>query len=240
MLGSMTDEISSRGAFPMPEVADKGHQVAKAVLSAVPYVGGSAAELMSFVIAPPLERRRTNWLNGLAVQLSELEQKVAGFSVTALAEDPGFISAVTEATRSALSTHDAEKLDALRNAVANVALGGIDDDVAAAKLNMLTQLTPLHLRVLKFFDAPKAFSEARGRPFDKNWHMLPLSQVVLHAVQELAGSDLLRPIVSDLSRQGLIGVGVDVLSTMMSAHSATEPRTTDLGKAILRLAAAPR
>jgi hypothetical protein len=48
---------------------------ARAVLSAIPTVGGPALELFNAVIAPPVERRRNVWLNGLAERLQKLEQE---------------------------------------------------------------------------------------------------------------------------------------------------------------------
>ena len=94
----------------------------KATASMVPVLGGLAAGLMEVVIGPQLERRRNEWLNSLAERLAKLEQRVDGFRVADLADDPAFTSAMLQAGVIALRNHNAEKLAALRNAVLNVAV----------------------------------------------------------------------------------------------------------------------
>jgi hypothetical protein len=51
----MADEFMNP---PSTGVGDVVQSVTKAILSAVPGVGGPAAELFAFIFAPPLERRR--------------------------------------------------------------------------------------------------------------------------------------------------------------------------------------
>jgi hypothetical protein len=55
--------------------------------------------------APAIARRRDQWFKELADGLEQLEDNVEGFKITNLEHDEEFVSAVIEASRSAISTH---------------------------------------------------------------------------------------------------------------------------------------
>jgi hypothetical protein len=107
---------------------DHAHLALKSALSAVPVVGGPAAELFAAIIAPPLARRRDQWLQDLAESLAALQEKVAGFSAESLAQNEAFVSAALQASRAAIQTHHSEKREALRNALLNIAIGRAPDE----------------------------------------------------------------------------------------------------------------
>ena len=67
-------------------------------------------------------KRFSDWCEELRLRLNDLGQKVDGLTPETLANDEAFVSAFAQATQSALRTHLKEKLDALRNAVLNVAV----------------------------------------------------------------------------------------------------------------------
>lgn len=54
----------SRGKYkpPRKNLGDTGHVVAKAVISAIPVLGGPASELFQALAVPPLEKRRQAWM----------------------------------------------------------------------------------------------------------------------------------------------------------------------------------
>ena len=87
-----------RDKLPKATAGDAAHTIAKAGLSAIPVIGGPAAELFSTVIIPPLTRRREAWLQSLADGLEALEKKVDGFSVQSLANNEEFVTMVVEAS----------------------------------------------------------------------------------------------------------------------------------------------
>ena len=139
--------------LPQPARNDHAYGAAKVILSAIPIVGGPAAELFGTVIAPPLAKRRDAWLESLAEQLSALKDKVKGFTIESLRDNDAFVSAVMQATQVAMRTHEREKLDALRSAVLNVAAAVHHEGGPQELLLMLVdQLTPLHLRLLRLFE----------------------------------------------------------------------------------------
>ena len=104
---------------PKKTAGDVAHAAVKAVLAAVPVVGGSGVELFQFVIQAPLEKRRVEWMERIGQGLARLEAK--GIDIAGLCESEEFVSAVMYGSQIALRTHQEKKLEALRNAILNVA-----------------------------------------------------------------------------------------------------------------------
>ena len=59
---------------PSPSASDAAHRLLKAVASAFPLVGGTAAELLTALVQPPLERRRDKWMQSVSLELARLTQ----------------------------------------------------------------------------------------------------------------------------------------------------------------------
>jgi len=58
--------MTERQDLPKPMSGDALHTFVKAGLSAIPIVGGPAAELFAYVVVPPLTKRRDEWLQLIA------------------------------------------------------------------------------------------------------------------------------------------------------------------------------
>jgi len=213
---------------------DIAHALAKGVISEVPLIGAPAAELFSLVITPPLERRRAEWLNAIAERLKELESKVQGFKIEALKDNPLFITTVMHATIVALRNHQKEKLDALQNAVVNSARGiDIEENLQLVFLNMVDELTPLHMQVLKYFDNPPNWFKEYGVKF--SIYMGGASTGLEAALPELKDQrDLYDTLVMDLYNRGLVSADKTLLHAMMSEQGILASRTTELGKKFLK------
>jgi hypothetical protein len=148
--------------YPEPTDADIAHGAAKATLAAIPILGGPATEVLSMVLAPPVTRRRDTWFKELADALEDLEGKVEGFRIRDLEREESFVSAVIQATRSAISTHQREKLDALRNAILNIALSKTpDEEKEIFFLNLIESFSITHLEILRLFANPQAYPPTR-------------------------------------------------------------------------------
>ncbi len=134
-------------SVPKSAAGDVAHAVVKGVLSTVvPLAGGTAAELFELVLAPPLSKRRDEWMESVAKRLEGVEA-----NVNSMRNDPAFVTTALQATQIALRTHQEEKLEALRNAVVNSAIGTApQDDLRAIFLNLVDAFTPTHLRILKY------------------------------------------------------------------------------------------
>lgn len=207
---------------PKKSTGDVAHSVTKAGLSAIPVLGGAAVELFQNVVQPPLEKRRAEWMALVGEKLKELEEK--GLNLEALQENEQFISAAMYASQLALRTHQEEKLEALRNAVANIATGQAPEEAMQhIFLNFVDTLTELHIRILRLFQAPTP---------PPNMSMGGLSSVLEHNMPEMRGRrELYDQLWKDLYTRGL--VNTDSMHTTMTGNGLGQKRTTGLGDAFL-------
>jgi hypothetical protein len=162
---SIFDE-PSRVPLPQQTFEDVKHAGLKALVSSIPFVGGTGSELISLLLSSPVAERRDVWLDDLQRRLHDLEGKVDGFRFDDLGANEQFVSATLHATQAALRTHQTEKLEALRNAVLNVAVGkAFSEDQQLIFLNLVDSFTPTHLQVLDFFQRRDAtlFNELRSQ-----------------------------------------------------------------------------
>ena len=125
------------------------------------------------------------------------------------------------------------KLAALREAVQNpAAVHPPAESVRQLFMSWADQFTVWHLRLLAFFDDPKEWFEARGRPFPLQM-MGSLSQILISAYPELKPQRAFYDLVAkELWSCGLMNT--DGLHGMMSASGTEASRTSDLGKQFLR------
>lgn len=206
---------------------DVVYALTKAGLSALPLVGGPAAELFAAVVQPPIERRRSRWMDLVGERLLELEKR--GLDLNSLSANDEFISAVLQATSAAIKTHHREKLEALRNAVANIAIGvSPDETIAAILIRLIDELTPMHLKVLTAAHAsPPSKLETRSKEsgFDRFARTA--------GIPELIGKELLlKQLWSDLRIAGLIGIDID--ERRAPPQSWEVSCTTFLGSALIK------
>ncbi len=214
---------------PKASVGDVAHASTKAILSALPYIGGPAAELFQLVLQPPLEKRRAEWMERIAEGLETLEKD--GLKVQDLKDNPQFISAVMQAYQIALHTHQEDKLRALRNAVLNVASGNAPEDALQGLfLSYVDFFTAWHIRILKVFQAP---------PGPAGMSLGGLSNVLESAIPEMRGQrDLYDSLWRDLYIRGL--TNTENLHMTMSGSGLVEKRTTGLGDKFLAFISEPK
>ena len=223
------DEKKDITKVPDVQTSDIAHTAARVVTSLVP--GGT--ELLNAIIAPPIQKRRDEWIQSIAECLVRLEEKVEGFRIEDLSENETFVTTVLHASQVAIRNHQKEKLEALRNAVLNSALpDSPDDNIQSIYLNLIDVFTPLHLRLLSFFDSPRDYLRNMGieMPDSGRGSLLEWGKKALPEIAEQ--EDLVRKISEDLKNQGLIEqVSFPVVMTMNGLFGS---RTTDIGKDFLR------
>jgi len=217
---------------------DVGHALAKGVIGAIPIGGALASEIFNLVIAPPLTKRRDEWMESIAEGLKKLEEKVKGFKIENLSRNDSFITTVMHATQAAIRNHQKEKLEALRNAVLNAALPEApEEDLQMIFLNYVDSLTPWHIRILTFFDNPKAWMEKNN----KKWPDIQfggLSDILTQAFQELRGMrDFYDQLFRDLYSRGL--VNTESLHGTMTGSGLSASRTTDMAKSFIKFITSP-
>ncbi len=210
--------------YPEPTDTDLAQGAARAILAAIPVIGGTVTEVLSMVLAPAVARRRDEWFKQLADALYEVERKVEDFKIENLQYNEAVVSAVIQATRAAVGTHQQEKLAALRNAVLNTALNkSLDEERQSVFWNLIDALSATHLLLLRFFKDRGAFSHE---------HRLALMQ----------RRALIDPMIIELASRGLLNDSRPyVARNRESEDSLTvqEWTLTPLGKEFLSFVATP-
>ena len=120
----------------------------KAGISAIPIIGGSAASLFD-LITTPLEKRRNYWMIEIARLLEELEKKIENFDIKKLVNNEMFITTVIHTSNIAIKNHQKEKIEALRNIIANTIVNNTEEDSRLTFLQYIDELSPTHLSLLK-------------------------------------------------------------------------------------------
>jgi len=223
---------------PKRSGGDFVHSLVKAGLAGIPSLGGSTAEIFSLIIVPPLSKRRDEWVESIAEGLNLLEEKVEGFKIEELANNDVFITTVAHATQAAIRNHQEEKLEALRNAVLNAALGNApEEDMWLMFLDYVDSLTPWHLAILKFFDNPKEWGQKHGVSFS-NYHIGSPSKILEEAFKDLRDkSELYDLFVKDLFSRGLMNT--ESLRTTMTESGIFTSRTTYIGQQFIKFITSP-
>jgi hypothetical protein len=220
---------------PKTGVGDVAHAVAKAGLGYIPIVGAAATELFSLIITPPITKRRDEWVESLGRDLRHLEEKVQGFKIENLAKDDAFITAAMHATQSAIRNHQKEKLDALRNAVLNIALPSApEDNIALMFIGLVDALTPWHLQFLTVFSTDY-LSDSQGM-----WIGSDDPGCIGDTVPEIKGRPELRDmIIRDLTARGLIYASGPDGEIDTSGHHPFSASVTELGSQFLKFITSP-
>ncbi|OFV67934.1 MAG: hypothetical protein SCAL_000574 [Candidatus Syntrophoarchaeum caldarius] len=223
---------------PKAGAGDVAHTLIRTGLSAIPVLGGPAAEIFSAIIVPPLSKRRDEWIESIAKKLKALEEKVDDFNIEALSQNEVFVTTVMHASQVAIRNHQKEKLEALRNAVLNAALSNApEEDIQLMFLNFVDTFTPWHLRILKFFDNPQEWGRRVGITYP-NWPTGSLSTVLEHTFPELRGRrDFYDQVVKDLFIRGLMNT--ESLHGIMTPQGMFASRTTPLGKQFINFITSP-
>jgi hypothetical protein len=211
-------------AVPELTDADWALVAVTALISAIPLGGHMANEFMR-LIGSPIERRRNEWMESIATIVRRLETEC--LTIESLQANDRFISAVLQASVIAQRTHLKEKLDALRNALINIALTQTPDEtLESIFLGYIYSFTEWHIRILRFYESPKP-----------RIRLSEVSQIIEQTYPELRGrSDIYETIWTDLYQKGLVD--------MHSLHgpidsSVKNKRATELGKTFLKFIADP-
>ena len=226
--------------YPEEEtLSDSAHRLARMVAGGVPVVGATFVEYLNTAFPPQLQRRRDIWLSQLGERMERLEE-LGVVDFEELMQDEAFVSTVMQAAQAAIRSHQQEKLDALRNAVLNTAIGQAPEDSKREMLlGFVDSLTVMHLRIFGFLANPglgtgasqldggvivgnrvavigviqKAFPELQGQ-----------EEFVQKFVGDLVQAQLIRSDVNARTRTGVMGV----------------PNLTQLGGEFLRFITEPK
>lgn len=220
-------------SFPKVDHPEIEYRIIRAAASGVPIFGGAFQELLDVAIGSPLQKRREDWFNSVGEVLQDVCNRVEGLSPEALGENEVFLSVVANATAIAMRNHRTEKLEALKNIVANTAAGySLDDVLLNTFLDLIDRLSPLHIVVLRINDNPANFPEiiAVGKSL-----MAGSFRHLIKAALPKCTDPVLNQVEADLTSAGLIDGGGNV---MMSGGGLMNSHTTPRGKAFVKFISA--
>lgn len=216
---------------PKKTGGDALHDVAKVALAPASFLGIPASELFASIVAPPIERRRNEWMEQVGSALQDLE-KSRGIVLEELGENDAFVDVVFQATKAALCCSHEEKRRALQNAILNSALPGtVDPDLQYLFVSYIDRFSGWHLRILKLFNNPEEwFVKHDIQP--PRLSLGALSHLIENVFPALAGQREFYDLVwNDLN--GAAFVDTDNLHVTMSGGGLVAGRTTEIGKLFL-------
>ena len=217
--------------LPSPPEANAGDivvHVVKAGINAIPLVGGAAAGLAN-ILGAPLDRRLREWFELLAESVRKLQEQASELTDKVLKENEAFHSAAVHALQSATRTHQKEKLEALRNAVLNVAAGlGPEEDQQMMFLQAVDRLTVSHIVFLRN-------RASQGRPSRRGGLYLLAKQIRPPGVAD----HMLAQIVRDLKNDGFLDVDIALDQLDAGTVSNTSVKLTEYGSQFLSFITSP-
>ncbi|MGY1691878.1 hypothetical protein [Geodermatophilus sp. SYSU D01105] len=225
-----------------PQKSTARELVEKAVeggVGMVPVVGSPAAVAFGYWVGRAHDRRMDEWLAGVAEAITELQDTSEDWpTFEDLAEDDVFSDAVVNATRAAQATHQAEKLEALRNGVLN-SIGPFAPSIEEQTrfFRLVDQFSVAHLRLLAFFADPGGFFDRAG--VDRPKLLMGGRASLLGALPEFASQprDWTSLLTADLQAAALTDHGG--LNTVQSGDSLWLPATSELGQRFLAFVRPP-
>lgn len=208
-------------------------RVAEAALGSVPLVGNALAVTFVTALGWRLEERREKWFNELAEGLEELRARISDLDLESLTGNDLFIDAVVTATRTVERAHQAEKIQALRNAVLNsVSPDAPDADTQAIMFDLIDRFTPSHLRLATLWDDPPAWFTSHGIAQPQAAFATSRTVTVEAGLPEMRGrKDFYLLVASELANAGMLSAS---LVGMVQPPSLMSRLTTDFGRRFVR------
>ena len=221
------------------EVATRA-AVSGGLSAGVPILGDAAAAFLGTLFPSVIERRRDAWCADVTKAFNELRQHRV--DVDSLRKDERFCDLVMDATYASMRTHIEEKRNALRNIIVNAALPLAPSETKQHMfVELVQQLTEMHLRLLEFLDGPDAWFSSRGK-------QLPaFSELVTSAINESTSPGMVEALaclafedyreqrkfyellIGDLNRRGLVVPG-----SFLVEYKQGKRFTSVLGREFLR------
>lgn len=118
--------------------------------------------VFDLLVAPSLQRRRDAFFRQLGEDLASLAGRVSDLEDRLAEHEDKFATLALNASLAAVRTTDERKLQRLRNAVMNGAVGRIDESMGEMFIQAVSDLTPLHVDVLVYLSDPSAMLRQRG------------------------------------------------------------------------------
>jgi hypothetical protein len=191
-----------------------------------------AGSLLNYLITPPLEKRRNEWLDALGTRLIQLETE-KGIYLEDLKENDEFIDIVIQATQIALRSSQEEKKEALKNAILNNVCGRAPVlSMQQMFINYIDTFTVWHIKLLDLFSDPVRWAKKVDYSFQQVTTG-ELSLILEEAFTEMSGErDFYDQIWKDLYSRGL--VNTEGLHVTMTGSGLMSRRATSIGEAFIK------
>lgn len=179
--------------------------VLAASLSGLPLLKLPAETLFGILVADPGQRRSRQFFEDVCHHLGLLAAQNR-VTMDVLQQHDEFISALRIGMVAATATQHPDKLETLRNAVINVALGPNEPDAEREIiLRLVEQLTWLHVKFLSVFsDATGAFRAAGFQPPPREDRLGIINLVIQSYPSWKASQEALDIVLRDLEQRRLI------------------------------------
>ena len=209
--------------------------VLKAGLATAPFCGGIAS-LMSDYIPSSKMRRLEAFAERLAADMTELQDRVDEAQI--LTDEFAFI--FEKCFRGVAENYQAEKLESFRGILLNAAIGtDLSEDEREFFLNLVTTLSVLHIRILKFMAEPVRYLEAHGISADRIQGGFPdFFPVAIPGVD----LEVIKSAFGDLHQYGFINTEKTIFATMTAGQGLhlLGNRVSELGRKFVAFCTRPR
>ena len=181
----------------------------KAGLATTPFAGGIAS-LLSDHIPSARFRRLENFTTKIAEDLSRLQDRVS----TTRMESEQFAWVFEQSFRGAADDYRTEKFEAFRAILVNSAIPG---DLSAEEeeffLGLVTRLSVLHLRILRFMAQPREYLADAGIPEES---IVGGFETMFATAIPGVSADVVESAFQDLYDAGLTTTGKNIFGTITS------------------------
>ncbi|MGN6199933.1 hypothetical protein [Humibacter sp.] len=207
----------------------------------IPGVGSLLSAGIATIFRQESDKRIREWqeqvveaVNHIGDAVGDLESRVS---------DGAFYDAAYQATFIALSTASEDKRSMLANALVNIGITEEADarerDTRAVFMRFVNELTPSHVRLLRYFLAPET---SLGWDAARKVERKPTSTIwdgVHAAFPQWVGDQVTSLMVDDLRQRNLLDLSPNDLAKAMTGGGALTRRTTGLGKHFLDFLSGP-
>ncbi len=212
----------------------------KAAIAAIPFAGGSLAELVGYFGQRYTSERQKRFLEELLQQLNALSERTDNLPAT-LAGNETFYSTLSYALSALQHTSEQQKIDALRNVVVTAATAEAPDKSQQDMfVRFIAELTPWHLMLLDCIFDPVAWADKRSIPvYTKEFNAASLFEAATREELQLSGFHTV--LLQDLYTRGLATTGVDPYGPPIArGENDVFPRITGFGREFLRCIMPPK
>lgn len=231
---SLEENLQERNAMsPTEHILN----VFRAGLATAPFCGGIAS-LMSDYIPSSKQDRLEQFANSIAADLEKLQGQVNVDNI--LTDD--FAYTFEKCFRGAAENYQKEKLEAFRGILVNSALGSnLPENEKDYFLNLVSTLSVLHMRILKFMAKPHEYLEENG--ISQQSITGGFSQMFLVAIPGV-NIETIKSAYEDLFQYGFFNTDKTIFDTTTSGQELdllgnNGERVTGLGKRFIGFCTSP-